>query len=494
MQKKERDLIEVLEEMQTYVALAEVEIETRKKESESLRKELSASRILNEYLHDKLQHTETMLSRQQQMARASQFQMPRIESGGTIEVCLAGGELFLGTITNSEVCQRTGCCKLERLYLAEGVYEEVLTECLCRRIFPNVFLDQSMGQHGMYRIYLSKCEPCPTPESSDIAGPEVVVDPALTMCDFLRSWSDTEQTYKKRERRIAKKRWTRLKMSVKDAFGSSSIPEDSTLFRSVCGFMEGSQEGHDDNKRFVSEYVQRLDNNKDTGEIATRATKSSRKELLCQIVSCMYNGEVAKHLEEKVLRTKRFSTVKLARVSDMNSSFSPSALGAIASCEGGKAKGEVGLLCGESTLRRCMDQVLILAQKLGFYLLPPEDVGSIWCWGDATGALTTGIHRYVKTIYHDACCDTVTKDAPWIVPLTGDGVVTSKRGAYVTVLGAKLADGRLVQQEQTGKTMNQSSAMYTPIVAGFADEGELMPYFYRMVDEFIKSKHRSSVK
>ena len=33
---------------------------------------------------------------------------------------------------------------------------------------------------------------------------------------------------------------------------------------------------------------------------------------------------------------ERFSTVKLARVSDKNSSFNPSALGAIASCEGGK--------------------------------------------------------------------------------------------------------------------------------------------------------------
>ena len=206
-------------------------------------------------------------------------------------------------------------------------------------------------------------------------------------------------------------------------------------------------------------------NHNDIEVMSSRATKGCRKGLLAQIVSFMYNGEVAKELEANVLRKKRFSTVKLARVSDMNSSFNPSALGAIASCEGGKAKGEVGLLCGESTLRRCMDKVLILAQKLGFYYLPPEHGGSIWCWGDATGLVRGAINRYVKTIYHDACCDTVTKDAPWIVPLTGDGVVTSKRGAYVTVLGAKLADGRLVQQEQTGKTMNQSSAMYTPIVA-----------------------------
>jgi hypothetical protein len=77
--------------------------------------------------------------------------------------------------------------------------------------------------------------------------------------------------------------------------------------------MEGSQEGHDDNRRFVSEYVQRLNNNNDIEVMSSRATKGCRKGLLAQIVSFMYNGEVAKELEANVLRKKRFSTVKLAR-------------------------------------------------------------------------------------------------------------------------------------------------------------------------------------
>ena len=485
MEIKESD-IGFGEKMQTYIVLAEQEIETRKNESLSLRMELSTARRLIESLRDKLQHTEAMLAREQQVERVSQFKKQWLQSGGTIEVCLAVGEAFLGASTNRKVCDRICCCRLERMYLAEGGFEEVQTECLTERVLPNVFLDQSTGHRGLCRVYLSKCDPCPSPQTSEIGGAEVLVDPGQTMLDLWSSWTDMEQTHKKRQRRIAKKRWTRVKMSVKDAFGSNTIPEDSTLFRAVCGFMEGSQEGHDDNRRWVADYIHRMDQSKDIVETPTRSSKFGRKELLAQIVSCMYNGEVAKQLEEKVLRRKRFSTVKLARVSDMNSSFNPSALGAIASCEGGKAKGEVGLLCGESTLRRCMDQVLILAQKLGFYLLPPEYSGTIWCWGDATGVLTTAINRYVKTIYHDARCDTVTQEAPWIVPLTGDGVVTSKRGAYVTVLGAKLADGRLVQQEQTGKTMNQSSVMYTPIVAGFADEAELMPFFHLMVGEFLK--------
>ena len=66
--------------------------------------------------------------------------------------------------------------------------------------------------------------------------------------------------------------------------------------------------------------------------------EKDRKEMLTQMVTFMYNGEVAQEMEMKLLRKKRFSTVKLARVSDMNSSFNPSALGAIASCEGGKGR------------------------------------------------------------------------------------------------------------------------------------------------------------
>ena len=84
------------------------------------------------------------------------------------------------------------------------------------------------------------------------------------------------------------------------------------------------------------------------------------------------------------------------------------------------------------------------------------------------------------------------KEDPWVVAPTGDYVGTSRRGAFVTVLCTKLADRRLVQQELTGKTENQSRDMYTPSVAGFVDEAELMPYYHRLktcdlrfVDRFI---------
>jgi hypothetical protein len=145
----------------------------------------------------------------------------------------------------------------------------------------------------------------------------------------------------------------------------------------------------------------------------------------------------------------------------MNHSFNPSALGAIASCEGGKGHGEMGLLCGESTLRRCLNQVHKQAVELGFYSLPEKDDVNVWCWGDDRAAFTKAVNLYVKTIYCDACCDSVTATDPWIVPLTGDAARTSQRGTIVTVLGPKMADRRLVNQQRSMKTMYQGSVTCT---------------------------------
>ena len=50
-----------------------------------------------------------------------------------------------------------------------------------------------------------------------------------------------------------------------------------------------------------------------------------RKLILAQMVEHMYDGEIVRDIEEAVLKTKRFCTVTLARVSDMNSTFSASA-------------------------------------------------------------------------------------------------------------------------------------------------------------------------
>jgi hypothetical protein len=110
-----------------------------------------------------------------------------------------------------------------------------------------------------------------------------------------------EQTYKKRKRRIAHRRRLRLKIAVNEVFGCNAIPEDSTLFRAIYGFMEGSQESWTENTWLVNEYVERLDNVEREGT-TTRATKCVRKTLLSQMVGFMYNGEVAKELEKNVGR------------------------------------------------------------------------------------------------------------------------------------------------------------------------------------------------
>ena len=55
----------------------------------------------------------------------------------------------------------------------------------------------------------------------------------------------------------------------------------------------------------------------------------------------------------------------------------------------------------------------------------------------------------------------------------GDAARTSQRGTDVTVLGPKMTDHRLCNQERTMKTMYQGSEMYTPACVGYATEKEL---------------------
>jgi hypothetical protein len=194
----------------------------------------------------------------------------------------------------------------DRAFVLRGWnYEEIKSKCQSVRLLPNVISLKTTGQQGMYSVILSKCEPCPSPVRLEKGSPKTIVDPAQTMCDILRSWTDMEQMYKKRERRIAQRRHTKMKISVTEAFGCFSIREDSTLFRAVCGFMEGSQEGSAENRWLVDDYVKRLDKTEDEEGATRRATKFGWKEPLSQIVSFTYNGEVAKQLEDNVLRKKR---------------------------------------------------------------------------------------------------------------------------------------------------------------------------------------------
>jgi hypothetical protein len=281
--------------------------------------------------------------------------------------------------------------------------------------------------------------------------------------------------------RKTKRHDTYSKKLLVKAFGRSECCVDSPLYHAVLGFMKGSQ--------LQNQSVRRKDDwtEHEVTKLERRCMDKGRKTILAQMVTHMYDGEIMRDIDCALLKKKRFCTVTLARVSDMTSMFTASAVGCIAKCEGGKVKGEIGLLCGESTLRRTMDLVHDQAVQLGFSFMPSKEQGKVWCWGEGDNCiLTKAINLYVKAIYCDACCDGVSKANPFILPLSGDLVRTSTRGKVVTVMGPKQSDTRLVNQERTGKSMCQSSALYTPAVAGLATEGELMGYFDCMVKEFQK--------
>jgi hypothetical protein len=57
-------------------------------------------------------------------------------------------------------------------------------------------------------------------------------------------------------------------------------------------------------------------------------------------------------MQKRWNKAKRLRVARLARVSDVDSSFNPTAVGATRACEGDVGKGEMGLLCGASTTRR----------------------------------------------------------------------------------------------------------------------------------------------
>ena len=280
----------------------------------------------------------------------------------------------------------------------------------------------------------------------------------------------------RQQRRKLKQNGYYVKKSVCKSLCVSEISLNSPLHCAVVGFISGSQ--------------QQMRTSGMNDQAATckvlRCGKNERKALLLQMVTHMYGGDVLRDIERSVLKKKRFSTVALARQSDMYSTFNIRAVGNIGKCEGGKHKGQRGLLCSEATLRRTLDLVHDQAVQLGFSHMPEAHVGKVWCWGDRGGVLVSGINMYVKAIYHDACCEGVTKEDPWLCVITGDLARTSQRGGYVTVMGPKQADRRLPNQEQTGKTMCQSSSLYTPAVAGLLKEGDLMHYFHSMILEFQK--------
>ena len=352
--------LQIMESMRLYTNLAEKAIASQELKCLALQAEL-------QLCQGNLIEAQERLIRQTKVKRVSQFELERLPSGGTRKVRVAGILAKCVECTAITACDSSqGCCEVVSGGDTNGF---VVAKCHTEKEF-RVFEHQTNDDETVYEVCLSKTGPCPSPEKNGWVEAECVVDIAETMCDIWVRVEEVELKLQKAARRKAMKRHTFVKKSVCKAFGCCEVAADSRLFRAACGFVQGSQDQYQPCDEGDIGAGFRIFNRQDKNEDALKATRcmeKGRKELLTQMVTCMYQGEVAQDLERKVLRKKRFCTVKLAHVSDMSSTFNPSALGAIASCEGGKGPGEMGLLCSESTLRRCLNQVHRLALDLGFY-------------------------------------------------------------------------------------------------------------------------------
>jgi hypothetical protein len=254
------------------------------------------------------------------------------------------------------------------------------------------------------------------------------------------------------------------KRAVCRAFGWKQATASPTLLRAACGFWNATAECME------------------CGD--SRASLKRRMDVWKTLTCEGFNGRVLVDLEKMFFERKKFNVVEICRKSDVESQFNGRALQSVSDCEPGKKKYDRGLLCSDTTLRRTQDKVHQLAQRLGFSSLPNEEHGNVWCWGDNKGNFETGVNRYVYEIYVKARCNLVSKEDPWIVPLTGDLARVNYRGKAITMAGPKQADPRLPCQQGTMKDSNQSRQLYTPAVAGYVNEGYVMRYFDEMVAAF----------
>jgi hypothetical protein len=247
-------------------------------------------------------------------------------------------------------------------------------------------------------------------------------------------------------------------------FGLSKATSNPLLFRAAVGFCSGCT-------TVIEEGEGRIGN-------------LTRKDIWLQLTCLGFKGKAVAELKKALMNRRRFNVIELARKSDVHSQFNPTAVGAVSKCEMGKKKYERGMLCSDTTLRRTQKRVLKLARHLGFSSFPTEEDGKVWCWGDEHGEFVTAVNRYVYEVYVKARSPLVTKEKPWLVPLSGDLVRVNSRGNSITMCGPKIADARLPCQQATAKTSNQSRNLYTPAVAGYVDEAHVMKYFDRMVNCF----------
>jgi len=198
-------------------------------------------------------------------------------------------------------------------------------------------------------------------------------------------------------------------------------------------------------------------------------------------------------MEQRWAKSKRFKVARLAKASDMDSNFNPTAVGATRACEGDVGKGEMGLLCGASSMRRRQARVHQLAASLGWSSMVDGTDGECWSWGFEGQTFKKGVNLCVKLTHYDLHHEDASKAKPWLVCCAGDAARVSQRGTIITTFAVTDVDRRLPSQAGTGKCMNQSRGLYTPMLAGHASETVVMPHFHGLVAAFREIEERGFV-
>lgn len=231
--------------------------------------------------------------------------------------------------------------------------------------------------------------------------------------------------------------------------------KDEDFFDAALGFWMGCQKEGVDGK---------------TG----RAGSVFRKELLRDLAKWSFKGELWEEIKREIKMENRASPVRIAKMQDMESSITPRALQGIRECLPSYEKGKHGMeLPSQSCVNVPKEQVYAFSKEA--FGSTFENDGRLWRWD-----MKRGVHTYLKRKYVDlkAKC---TKEDPFIVCPTGDGLRVSQRGASMAMCGLKVVDRKHPETNGTGKSMNQSPHLYTPAICALGGEKETMPAFREMV-------------
>jgi hypothetical protein len=178
----------------------------------------------------------------------------------------------------------------------------------------------------------------------------------------------------------------------------------------------------------------------------SRKSKQARMIAWKYVTEYGWDGDILHELEAGLVEKRKFSAIDITRASDLDSNFNLKVVSDLAKCDPKHEKYSRSILPSDRTCRRIQERVHRGAVRHELSSFPAEKNGNIWCWGDEKGRFTKGVNRYVYETYYKNNNDSVSKDKPWIVPVTGDLARVSYRGKGITMCGPKEVDPRLPSQ------------------------------------------------